>query len=131
MAVSNVELYEALKSKIGEEAARLMANVIPAAENLATKDDLSETKGALRYELAETKAELKAEIVGTKAELKAQIADTKAELTSQIADVGVQVARLDTKIEASAKETMRWMLMFFIPVWAGTWGTVVAVLLKR
>ena len=41
MALSNVELYEALKPTVGEEAARLMANVIPPAENLATKDDVA------------------------------------------------------------------------------------------
>jgi hypothetical protein len=98
MALTHVELYEALKPTVGEQAARLMANVIPPAEELTTKYDL----GA-----------------------------ATAELKGEIADVKVQVSRLEAKIEASSKDTMRWMLAFFIPVWAGTWGTVIAVLLKH
>ena len=37
---------------------------------------------------------------------------------------------LKDEIHASSIRSFRWMLTFFIPVWAGTWGTVVAVLLK-
>jgi len=94
MALTNVELYEALKPTVGEEAARLMATVIPPAENLATKDHIAEVK-------------------------------------LEIANVNVRVANVETKIESATKELMRWMLVLVIPVWAGTWGTVVAVLLKH
>ena len=86
-ALTNVELYEALKPTVGEDAARLMASVVPAAENLATRDD--------------------------------------------VARVELKVSTLETKIEASTKELMRWMLVMFVPVWAGVWGTVVAVILKH
>ena len=97
MTSRGVELYEALKPRFGEEAAFLMASVIPPAENLSTRQDLAETK---------------------------------AELKTDIADVKVLVSGLAAKIEASSKETMRWMLAFFIAVWAGTGGTFVAILLK-
>ena len=98
MALSNVELYEALKPTVGEEAARLMANVIPPAENLATRLDVSEAK----------------------ADVKAAIAKTND-----------RISRVETKMEANTKDLMRWMLVLFVPVWAGTWGTIVAVLLKH
>ena len=45
---SHVELYEALKPTVGEEAARMIANVIPAAAELATKQDVER----LRTEIA-------------------------------------------------------------------------------
>ncbi len=80
MALSNVELYEALRGSVGEDAARLIAEVVPAAEQLATKQDIAE---------------------------------------------------LHTAIQRSSKETMRWMLTFFVPVWLGTWGTILAIVLKR
>jgi hypothetical protein len=42
MALTHVQLYEALKPAVGEDAARLMAEVVPPAENLATKADLAD-----------------------------------------------------------------------------------------
>lgn len=47
-----------------------------------------------------------------------------------IASVLTQIAGLRAEIHRSAASTMRWMLAFFAPVWAITWGTVVAVVLK-
>lgn len=40
MAKTNIELYEALKAPVGDEAARMIAEVVPAADDLATKLDL-------------------------------------------------------------------------------------------
>ena len=39
MALTNVELYEALRNRVGEDAARLIAEVVPTASDLATKAD--------------------------------------------------------------------------------------------
>jgi hypothetical protein len=47
MALTHVQLYEALKPAVGEDAARLMAEIVPPAENLATKADLLATKADL------------------------------------------------------------------------------------
>jgi hypothetical protein len=41
MALTNIELYEALKRDLNEDAARMIAEVIPKAEDLATKGDIS------------------------------------------------------------------------------------------
>ena len=40
--VTNVKLYEILKPTLGEEAAMAVAEILPAASNLATKDDIAE-----------------------------------------------------------------------------------------
>ena len=37
---THVELYEALKPHVGIEAARMIADVVPPASNLATKEDI-------------------------------------------------------------------------------------------
>ena len=40
MSVKSVELYEALKLHIGREAAQMIAEVVPPAANIATKEDI-------------------------------------------------------------------------------------------
>ncbi len=40
MGTSNVELYEALKPKIGKDGARMIAEVLPATSDLATRADI-------------------------------------------------------------------------------------------
>ncbi len=37
MALTNIELYEALKKDVSEESARMIAEVVPKAGDLATK----------------------------------------------------------------------------------------------
>ncbi len=101
MALSNVELYEALKGHVGEDAARMMAEVIPPSRDLATKLDVLETRSELRTEIAELRGEMREGF-----------------------------AMLRGEIHASSRDTMRWMLTFFIPVWAGTWGTMLAILFR-
>ena len=38
---TNVQLYEALKPHVGEEAAGMIAEVVPPARELATKSDIA------------------------------------------------------------------------------------------
>ena len=38
---TNLELYEVLKRTMDEEAAKMIAEALPAASNLATKDDIA------------------------------------------------------------------------------------------
>lgn len=101
MALTNVELYEALKDKVGEETARLIAEVYPAARDLATKADV---------------AELKAEMLARFGGLQAQMAEA--------------YGRLDAKIEATAATNLRWVLGVFVPMWAATLGTLFVALLR-
>jgi len=61
MALTHVQLYEALKPTLGEDAARLMAEVVPPAENLATKADLAEQFSRAWEEFAKVRTEMHAE----------------------------------------------------------------------
>jgi hypothetical protein len=49
---TNIELYEALKKDLNEDAARMIAEVVPSAGDLATKGDFA----ALKVDIAELKA---------------------------------------------------------------------------
>jgi len=53
MAMSNVELYEALKGSIPDKAARLIAEVFPGARDLATKSDLADLRAEMRAGFAQ------------------------------------------------------------------------------
>jgi hypothetical protein len=115
MALTHVQLYEALKPSVGEEAARMMADVVPPAENLATRDYIDAVRAALEIKIAE---------------LHTKIAEVVGEMREGFAKVEAGFATLDAKIEAEGKHTLRWMIGLFIPLWGATFGAMIIALLK-
>lgn len=55
MALSNIELYEELKKNLTEEAARMIADVVPKAEDIATKGDIARLETRMDVGFAEMK----------------------------------------------------------------------------
>lgn len=49
--VTNIELYEALKKDLNEDAARLIAEVVPIAGEVATKSDIRSLESAIDAKL--------------------------------------------------------------------------------
>jgi hypothetical protein len=47
MATSHVELYEALRERLGEKAAAMIAEVVPPAGDLATKSDIARVESMI------------------------------------------------------------------------------------
>jgi hypothetical protein len=104
MAPTNVELYEALKPTIGEDAARMIAEVVPPARDAATKDDVAAVRlnvEALRTEFAEFRGEMREEFANVRGEM-----------------------------HAERVSMFKWLFAFMIPVWGGSIGTALAVVLK-
>ncbi len=50
---TNVQLYEALKPHVGQEAAGMIAEIVPPARNLATQQDIAR----LEKQIADLRAE--------------------------------------------------------------------------
>ena len=98
---TNVELYEALKPTIGEDAARMIAEVVPPTRDLATKADVDALRAA-----------------------------SKADVDALRADMREGFALVRADMHADRVSMLKWMIAMFVPVWLGSWGTVVAVLLK-
>jgi hypothetical protein len=115
MARTNVELYEALKPIVGTDGARMIAEVVPPAADLVTKADLLATK---------------ADLLATTADLVAEVGSVHSEIATLRGEMREGFAQLRGEIHAESTRTTKWMLGFFIPVWAGTWATVVAVVVK-
>jgi hypothetical protein len=55
---TNVELYEALKPHVGKEAAGMIADVVPPARDLATKQDIAELRTELHKEIGSLRGTL-------------------------------------------------------------------------
>jgi hypothetical protein len=101
MMGTNIELYEKLKPHVGDEGAKMIAEVVPAAERLATKDDVSDVRleiAALRTDMYEFKGEIRTDM----ADLKGEMSELKADLRG-------------------------FMLKLFVPMWVALYGTLGAV----
>jgi hypothetical protein len=109
---TNVELYEALKPSIGQDAARMIAEVVPPTRDLATKADVETLRAEMRTEFASVRGEMRTEFAGVRGEMREGFALVRAEM------------------HADRVSLLKWMIGMFVPVWLGSWGTVVAVLLQ-
>ncbi len=83
LPVSNIELYEALKRDLNEDAARMIAEVVPKASDVATKGDIA----ALKTDFAELKTDI--------AELKSHV-DSRLLRYTLLAIVPLMVTMLGT-----------------------------------
>jgi len=80
MAKTNIELYEALKAPVGDEAARMIAEVVPAADDLATKADMTGARTDLSAEIAATRTDLSADIADLRAEMHREFSQMKGRM---------------------------------------------------
>ncbi len=128
---TNVELYEALKPTVGEEAAKMIAEVVPPTRDLATREDV----GFVRSELGVVRSELSREIDLVRSELSREIDSVRHELALGFANVEVGFAKVDarfsavdSRMHAENTRTIKWVVGVFITVWAATWGIFVSAL---
>lgn len=85
---TSVELYEALKDKLGQRGARMLADTVPIAADVATRADIE-----------------------------------RLELT-----VDRKLESLRADFERARAETGRLLLLFFLPLWLGVYGTLAALI---
>jgi hypothetical protein len=88
---------------------------------------------ALKPTLGADAARMIAEVVPPTRDLatKADLAETNARIDALDARMRDGFAQLRIEIHTSHVSSLRWFLGFSVPLWLGTWGTVVAVLLKK
>jgi hypothetical protein len=55
---TGLEIYEAFKPTVGEEAARMLAEALPMSDQIATKADLEILRVASRADLQEMKSDI-------------------------------------------------------------------------
>ncbi|MEX2393544.1 MAG: hypothetical protein WD826_03585 [Actinomycetota bacterium] len=110
--MTNIELYEALKRDLSEDSARMIAEVIPKAEDLATRADIE----AIRADIEATKAD----IAATRADIDRLAVATKADLLAL-------EQRLDRRIMSLER---RMYALVLVPMWGTMLGVLGVVLAK-
>ena len=101
------EIYDALiEAGSTEEKAKAAAAAIPVADQMATKEDITdvkaemaEFKAEIRQDMADFKAEVRQDMAEFKAEVRQDIAAFKAEVRQDIADFKAEVNERFAKIE--------------------------------
>ncbi len=119
MAATNLELYEALKVHMGEEGARLIAELFPAARDLATKDDIAHLERVTKDDIARLERATKDDI----ARLEMATKDEIGRLERLIGGLDGRFAELEAKF-------LRWTLTFFVPLWITILAALVTVAIK-
>ena len=102
---THVELYEALKPHVGPEAAQMIAEAVPPAGNLATKDDIYAVK---------------ADIQSVRVEVQS--------VRTEIQSVRTEIQSVRTEIQSVKADVFRWGLTFFVPMWLAVIAIVIDLL---
>ena len=111
-----MELYEALKKDVSEEAARMIAEVVPKASDLATRGDVGDALTTLRLEMRQ------------------DFADLRSEMRQSFADTNQRISTLETTMERRFAERdrqiFRYAMIFVGPLWVAMAAGLVRIVLK-
>jgi arginyl-tRNA synthetase len=121
--ISQIEVYEVLKEKVGEEAAKILIEYIELKKKeVATKEDIMRLEEIIRR-LEEF----------VKEELQRVEKSTKEDIRKLEQFIKEEIRRLDNEINELRKEQRRnlyWILGFHITLWATTIAGIITILLK-
>jgi arginyl-tRNA synthetase len=121
--VSQIEVYEVLKEKVGEDAAKLLIEYIELKrKEVATKEDIMRLEEIIRR-LEEF----------VKEEIQRVEKSTKEDIRRLEQFVREEIRRLENEINELRKEQRRnlyWILGFHITLWATTIAGIITILLK-
>jgi arginyl-tRNA synthetase len=121
--ISQIEVYEVLKEKVGEEAAKILIEYIELKKKeVATKEDIMRLEEIIRR-LEEF----------VKEELQRVEKSTKEDIRKLEQFIKEEIRRLENEINELRKEQRRnlyWILGFHITLWATTIAGIITILLK-
>jgi arginyl-tRNA synthetase len=121
--ISQIEVYEVLKERVGEDAAKLLIEYIELKKKeVATKDDIMRLEEIIKMVEKSTKEDIQRLEEFVKEELQRIEKSTKEE-----------IRRLENEINELRKEQRRnlyWILGFHITLWATTIAGIITILLK-
>ena len=135
MALTNIELYEELKKTVSEDAARMIAEVVPKAEDLATKGDIERlataTKGDIDRLTAATKSDIDRLTAATKSDIDRLTAATKSDIDRLAAATQSDIALLESNLKSYIDaRLLRYTATVVIPMCALMLGALITLILK-
>jgi Na+/phosphate symporter len=135
--VSQIEVYEVLKGKIGEQEAKLLIEYIEIKKKeIATKEDIMRLEEVIKMVEKSTKEDIQRLEEFVKEELQRIEQSTKEDiqrLEKDIQRVEKRVENIENEINELRKEQRRnlyWILGVHITLWATTIGGIITILLK-
>jgi chromosome segregation ATPase len=124
--VFQIEVYEALKGKIGEQEAKLLIEYIEIKKKeVATKEDIMRLEQSTKEDIQRLEEIVKMVEKSTKEDIQ--------RLEKDIQRVEKRVENIENEINELRKEQRRnlyWILGVHITLWATTIGGIITILLK-
>ena len=124
--VSQIEVYEVLKGKIGEQEAKILIEYIELKKKeVATKDDIMRLEQSTKEDIQRLEEIVKMVEKSTKEDIQ--------RLEKDIQRVEKIVENIENEINELRKEQRRnlyWILGVHITLWATTIGGIITILLK-
>jgi hypothetical protein len=121
--ISQIEVYEVLKEKVGEDVAKLLIEYIELKrKEVATKEDI------MRLEQS-----TKEDIMRLEEIIKMVEKSTKEDIRKLEQFIKEEIRKLENEINELRKEQRRnlyWILGFHITLWATTIAGIITILLK-
>jgi hypothetical protein len=119
-----LEVYEQAREQWGDGPAEtLMEMVVPAGQDMATRQDIEASAALTRNELVATRTDLEASIVQLRTDVEASIAQLRSDMEASIAqlrsDMEIRFARLEERIFglASKEYVLRVVIIALLPVY--------------
>jgi len=109
-----LEVYEQARAQWGDGPAEtLMEMVVPAGQDMATRQDVERSVELIRNELVASRSDLEASIAQLRSDLEASIAQLRT-------DMEVRFARLEERMSglASKEYVLRALVIGLLPVYA-------------
>jgi len=127
---SALRVYDALKSHLGDDDARLFIEYIETTVrevrgDLATKPDLVGLQAGVEKHVTEVRSSLERQIAELRADVERQIAELRAEVEKEIAELRADLQR---QIAEGRADLIRWMFLFWIGQVAVLFGLMKFVL---
>ena len=133
MQVAEIELYEILKTKLGEKEAKTLVEYIEAKvgkeleekkDILATKEDINALRAATKEDINGLKIEIEKVRTGMVIEIEKVRTGMVVEIEKVRTEMVVEIEKVRTEMEKTRSDIIKWMFLF----WIGQVASLFAIL---
>ena len=112
-----LEVYEQARAQWGDGPAEaLMEMVVPAGQEMATRQHVESARQGVERSVTHLRAEMQAEIAKLRAEMQAEIAKLRAEMVDRFAKLEARLAALEERSKHLSTRTF--VLASHVPTYA-------------
>jgi archaellum component FlaC len=139
--VSQIEIYEVLKEKVGEDVAKLLIEYIELKKKeVATKEDIQRLEKSTKEDIQRLEKSTKEDIMRLEEIVRGLEKSTKEDIQRLEQFVKEEIRRLEKRVEKVENEindlkkeqrrNLYWILGVYITLWATTIAGIITLLLR-